>query len=77
MSDVRTVTREVYVVLVKSRRYWRSPAIARTTLRSPNLKAGELAIKVSLRIPENIFDLPAAELTVDPSNLIRPEVKAS
>jgi hypothetical protein len=77
MSEVRTVTRELYVVLVKNRRYWRTPAIDRTTLRSPKLKAGELAVKVSLRIPENIFDLPAAELTIDPSNLIRPEVKAS
>lgn len=77
MSNVRTVTREIYVVLVKRRYYWNTPGIDRVMKKSPKLKAGELAVKISLRIPENIFDLPATELTVDPTNLIRPEVTAS
>ena len=68
--------RTIYVVLRKAVRYWNTPVVARFTKKAPKLRAGELAVKIELHIPSNIFDLPAASIIVDERNLVRPTVEA-
>lgn len=71
------VEQKFYVVLKKPKRLWLRIEIDRFTRKTPDFRAGEVAVAVVLRIPENILVTAEVPVIVDEKNIVRPEVKAS
>lgn len=55
----------IFVTLKKSRKFWRSARIVKVTRARPSLKAGEVAVEIVVKTPDDFFDAPRvfAELT--------------
>jgi hypothetical protein len=68
------MTNTFYIVLVKGCRYWKSPQIKRFTKRTPQLRDGEVAVKVEAEISDMVFDPPKVPLIVGQNNIIYPKV---
>lgn len=73
---MRTITDTVYLIIAKRKNYWRSPSVVRMSKRKPTLKAGQVAIKVEVQIPETICDpptIPPQTLQINQTNVIQPK----
>lgn len=65
----------VYLVIAKQRYY--RPVVKRATRRAPKLKQGEVALRIELDIPMDVFNPPATSLMVRQENIIRPQINVS
>ena len=65
----------LYLVLrnASPSRYWRKAHIARSTRKTPVLKQGEVAIKLDIGIPDDIFEPPTVPIVISEKNIIRPK----
>lgn len=75
MTDIRTAS--AYLVIEKAGWKWDPPRITAMRKEKPALKSGQIAVKVSLKIPMAIFDqfIPVLEAEISEPDVIAPTIQ--
>jgi hypothetical protein len=74
MANPTMCVGEFYLV-VKKKNGWMSRLAARLSLKAPAIKAGEVPVKLTIRVPETLFERPQLQATVTiPPECVTPPV---
>lgn len=63
-----------YIIMSQTR--WRSGKAVRLVRKESSVRGDQHAIKVTLQMPDDLFDAPKAELVIGKANLIQPKLTA-